>query len=325
MTRRTWHRHLGALAATLALSGCQIFQNVDPVPVPPERPAALVPPPPPPAPTVVRPSAQSQALASYFTRLEARLVAQGLLRTDGGGVDTSYDARILMENFERIAFYDEYQRGAGLTAARGEIGRLKKWSVPIRFGVEFGARVPEETRAADRAEVARYVARLARLTGHPMSLDDTAPNFHVLYMSEDDAPALPGRIRAIVPNINETALNIFRNLPRDIHCLVIAFSGASGSYDYARAIALIRTEHPNLLRRSCVHEEIAQGLGLANDSPLARPSIFNDDDEFALLTSHDEKLLRILYTPALRPGMSLQEARPIIRRVAAELMGETDS
>ena len=39
-------------------------------------------------------------------------------------------------------------------------------------------------------------------------------------------------------------------------------------------------------------------MGLANDSPEARPSIFNDDEEYALLTGHDEMLL----THALRPA-----------------------
>ena len=64
-----------------------------------------------------------------------------------------------------------------------------------------------------------------------------------------------------------------------------------------------------------MHEELAQGLGLANDSPAARPSIFNDDDEFALLTRHDEILLELLYDPALKPGMTPDEARPILRRL----------
>jgi hypothetical protein len=79
------------------------------------------------------------------------------------------------------------------------------------------------------------------------------------------------------------------------------------------------------MRLSCVHEELAQGLGLSNDSPLARPSIFNDDEEFATLTSHDELLLKMLYDPRLKSGMSLPEARPTIKQIAAELTGETNS
>ena len=43
-------------------------------------------------------------------------------------------------------------------------------------------------------------------------------------------------------------------------------------------------------------------MGLPNDSPEARPSLFNDDLEFALLTEHDAILLRMLYDPRLRPG-----------------------
>ena len=101
---------------------------------------------------------------------------------------------------------------------------------------------------------------------------------------------------------------------------MIAFSEA-GSTTYTKAVALIRGEHPDLLRLACIHEELAQGLGLANDSPQARPSIFNDDEEFGLLTTHDELLLRMLYDPRLTPGMSAAEAAPIARRIASELMG----
>ena len=65
-----------------------------------------------------------------------------------------------------------------------------------------------------------------------------------------------------------------------------------------------------MMQRACIEEELAQGLGLANDSPYARPSIFNDDDEFATLTSMDAVMLQILYNPRLLPGMTLDQARP---------------
>jgi hypothetical protein len=66
---------------------------------------------------------------------------------------------------------------------------------------------------------------------------------------------------------------------------------------------------------------VAQGLGLPNDSPTARPTIFNDDEEFALLTRHDELLLRILYDRRLQPGLEPAEARAPVRRIAEELLG----
>ena len=89
---------------------------------------------------------------------------------------------------------------------------------------------------------------------------------------------------------------------------------------YAKAVAVVRAEHPPLLRQSCYHEELAQGLGLPNDSPKARPSIFNDDEEFAFLTTQDELLLRMLYDQRLHPGMTAAEGRPIVERIARELL-----
>ena len=109
-------------------------------------------------------------------------------------------------------------------------------------------------------------------------------------------------------------------MPRSTYCIVYAQSdGDSGIY--TRAFAVIRAEHPDLLRLSCIHEEIAQALGLPNDSPTARPSIFNDDEEFALLTKQDELMLKILYNPALHPGMLLPEAQPIVETLASRLLG----
>ncbi|MCE0507081.1 MULTISPECIES: DUF2927 domain-containing protein [unclassified Roseivivax] len=310
-----------AAGLALALSGCAL---IDQSPAPPgtapqARPDALTPPPP----SAARePSAESRELARYYERVEADLVGQGLMRTDGGGIDTPYTDTQLARNFEQIALAEEYRRGAGLQRSGGELGPVKKWRQPIRVAAEFGASVPEEARRANDAELGRYVTRLARVTGHPISMSESRTNFHVLFMSEDDRDQIAPRIKALVPDIDPASLSVFRSLPRAIHCLVIAFSDEPGGYAYGKAIAVIRAEHPGLLMKSCIHEEVAQGLGLANDSPSARPSIFNDDDEFALLTTHDEMLLKILYDPALTPGMSAETARPIIRRLATELTGD---
>ncbi len=267
-------------------------------------------------------SPASVALQRYYTRVQSDLLVRGLLRTDGGGPDTQFTDTMLARTFEQIALAEEYERGAGLTPSRGELGAVKKWVKPVRMAVEFGDRVPQDQIAENRAWVAGYVQKLARITGHPISMSSPgAANFHVLFMSEDDKAEIKPRIRALVPDVNPASLALFDTLPRSIHCLVIAFSEQPNGYAYGEAIAIIRTEHPDLLRRSCIHEEIAQGLGLGNDDPRARPSIFNDDDEFALLTRHDEMLLKILYDPELKPGMGADQARPIVRRKAAALLG----
>ncbi|EAQ02719.1 lipoprotein, putative [Pseudooceanicola batsensis HTCC2597] len=313
MTRRL----LSAMAALAMLAGCDMIDQPSTL-KPQARPAAAVSPPPPEPPER---SPGSRALGTYYAAFQADLLAQGLLRTDGGGIDTPFTARELAENFEQIVFYDEYVRGGGLRGSGGAPARLRRWPGPVRIAVEFGPSVPEAIRATDGATVREYTTRLARLTGHPISLTPARPNFHVLVMGEDDRDHVVRRVRQLVPDISATSLSIFQRLPRAIHCLVVAFSQDGGAHSYARAIALVRAEHPDLVRQSCYHEEMAQGLGLANDSPRARPSIFNDDDEFALLTTHDEMLLKMLYDPRLSPGMSADEARPIVRDLARELVG----
>lgn len=308
---------LSLLAGALLLAGCDMPVATD---VAPDRvtarPAAR------PAPPVqAEPSEASRNLALYYQRLEADLLSKGLLRTDGGGRDTPFAVHDLVRNFELIAFYDEYERGAGLKPSSGAPVPLRRWAKPVGVTVEFGATVPQDQRNADLQDISAFTSRLTRITGHPVRMDAAQPNMHILIFGEDDRALLPQRARQIVPGISASALSVFRTLPRNIHCFVMAFSGGGGdAHTYRQAIVVIRAEHPDLLRQSCFHEEMAQGLGLANDTPRARPSIFNDDDEFALLTNHDELLLRMLYDPRLTPGMTLEEARPVIRQIAEELM-----
>ncbi len=267
----------------------------------------------------VRPSADSLSVREYYAQVEARLVSQGLLRTDGGGPDAPFSVRDLTENFIKIALYDEYARVGGRLVARPTPSRLRRWDQPVRIGVEFGGTVPAAQRAADQREITAYAARLSRAMGHPVSVGGS-PNFHVLILNEDERRAAGPHLQRLIPGIDDLTLRTITEMPRSAFCLVFAFS-RGGADTYAAAVAVIRGEHPDLLRRSCIHEEIAQGMGLANDSRTARPTIFNDSEEFATLTGHDELLLRILYDSRLRPGMTEDEARPIVTRIATELLG----
>lgn len=298
-----------ATIGTLALSACV---PLSPAPTPSPEPEVEAPAP--------EPSEESQAYARYYRSVEARLVSTGLLRTDGGGPDTPFRADQLATNFERIALYDEYALQDGRFVARQTESRLRRWNIPVRLQAHFGPTVDDAQRAEDNSVLTTYASRLARVTGHSINTVRSGGNFHVLYMNRDSLASSGDLLRQLVPGITASTIREIETLSRFTFCSVYAFSEAGSSY-YIAAIAVIRDEHPDLLRRSCVHEEIAQGLGLPNDSPAARPSIFNDDEEFALLTRHDELLLRMLYDPRLTPGLGPDEARPIVEQIAAELVG----
>ena len=201
---------------------------------------------------------------------------------------------------------------------------LLRWQVPVRVALRFGTAVPGSQQSADRARVADYLAHLSKVTGHPISLSEKAPNFWLYIASVDDRAALGPALNTEIPGLTAGQMQAVTQMDRGTYCQVLTQSDATSS-TYVRAVAVIPSEHPDLMRLACIHEELAQSLGLPNDSKAARPSIFNDDQEFALLTRQDEMMLQILYNPALSPGITGVEARPIVEKLANDLFGGNTS
>ena len=293
--------------------------GIETSPVPASRPAELVAPPPPPK-KPVKPSAESLELSDYYSRIQQNYVTQGLLRTDGGGPDTPFSQRQLVDNFIRIALFEEFSSINGEMVRSETATKLHRWTQPVRMQVKFGESVAQDKRTKDRAAIEKFNARLARLTGLPITLTDDNPNYTVFIVNEDERRMIGDDLRKISSDIDLAAINTVQNMRRTTLCLVFAIDSEENGI-YSKAVSVIRAEHPDLLRLSCIHEELAQGLGLPNDSPQARPSVFNDDEEFGLLTTHDEYLLRMLYDPRMKPGMTASEARPIAATIASELLG----
>ena len=262
---------------------------------------------------------QSAALRAYYTDIENDRRARNLMRTDPGTGDVTMTPARLAETYIDIALHEE-QSGFGGSTSRASV--LRRWEVPVRYSLEFGPSVGRADRVRDYQDVRALATRLASASNHSVSvapLGQTEGNFHVLVLSESERQAAGPRIRELIPGIDDRAVRLITDMPRETFCLVLAFA-RDASTAYTEAIAVIRAEHPDLTRLACYHEELTQGLGLAADSDRARPSIFNDDQEFALLTEHDLLLLQIHYAPRLRPGMTEREARPIIFSIASELV-----
>lgn len=299
-------RHITGLALlTAILAGCSAAPVTPPEPILP----------------VATPSAKSVALAEYYADLQYDMRLRGLIREDDGAGVATVNGRILAENFETIALHDEYQPGQSGFVSNQTPSNLRRWEKPIRMTVEFGTSVPMDVREKDGDFIASYAKHLSAVSGHPIQMTPLRPNFLVMVIGEDDRSDFANRFRRFVPGVAESTVKDFMNLPRSILCLVYAFPSTNGGNSYDRAVAVIRAEHPTLMRQSCVHEELAQGMGLANDSPRARPSIFNDDEEFGFLTRQDEMLLKLLYDPRLSVGMSAKTAMPIVKTIAEELAG----
>ncbi|WP_193142593.1 DUF2927 domain-containing protein [Meridianimarinicoccus sp. MJW13] len=306
-------RMAAALAAMLLVTACEMPLSPDTAPraVPRGDPAPQV-----------EVSEESRELAARYARIEEDLVTRGLLRTDGGGLDTPFDADLLARNFMQIALFDEYAPLSGRLVARETESPLRRWQDPVRVGLVYGASVSAAQRAVDDDTVKALTGRLRAASGHDIRTTSGPGNLTVYVVNEDERRALEPMLRENMPGISDGVMRAITQMPTSTFCLIIAFSADNAPNIYRRAIGIVRAEHPPLLRQSCLHEEITQGLGLANDSPDVRPSIFNDDEEFALLTTQDALMLTILYDPRLRPGMTAPEAAPIVRTIAAELLPE---
>ncbi|MEM8697870.1 MAG: DUF2927 domain-containing protein [Pseudomonadota bacterium] len=246
---------------------------------------------------------------------EQGLRAEGKLRTDRAPADAPFDQADLARNFGLIAFGLEPQLNDGRTASM-----MTRWEEPIRWNLF----APSGERDRVRRDITATFARISELTGIPVSEepDDSKSNFDILVLGARDYGGRVAWARERVSENDAELIAGFRN--SEILCRARTYHANRDNADRRRggisyALILIRAGYSDAFRLSCVEEELVQAMGLSNDDRSVRPSIFNDDEEFALLTTHDELLLRILYDPRLRPGMDENEARPVVRRIAGEL------
>jgi hypothetical protein len=264
-------------------------------------------------------SQESFEIEQFFARVQDGLIARGLLRIDGGGPDVPFTDTTLARNFQVLAFSQEFTGVSGRLVRRSTESALHRWAVPVRIEPLFGASVDPLQVAFDRNTIRRLTLRLENVTRHPVNVVTGNGNFHVLVLNDQELQASGPLLRWLIPGISVAEIGYVEDMPRETYCVVFA-SDATGDNTHENAVAVIRAELPERLRTSCIHEEISQGFGLANDSPSARPSIFNDDDEFGRLTTHDELLLKMLYDRRLSPGMDADEAKGTVRQIATELM-----
>lgn len=266
------------------------------------------------------PSAASVELSRYYRRMQNDLLSQGLLRSDDGEADYPLTPEILARNFTRIALYDEYRvNAAGRLVAESRISRLRRWEGPIRLQSHFGAATPAAQIARDSASLAALSDRIRRATGLDIGPSNDTGNIHLLFVNEDERAQAVENLNLLVPGMARSSYEALRDMPRGTLCMAVAMTPPAG-HGYIGAVIVIRSELPDALRLACLHEELAQAMGLANDDPQTRPTIFNDDSEFALLTRHDLLLLQILYDSRLQAGMTAAEAAPVAFQLATEAL-----
>ncbi len=293
------HLRIAILPLVLALTGCE----PSPIPQPP-------------------PQLGDDAIGAFYHAATRSLLADGRLRTETAPADAQFTYADLERNFERIALFDEYTISNGQYIQRETPTYIRRWEGPVTVRTVFGPSTSTAQRNRDIRDVTKFTRQLAGLTGLDMGMTQSEDaDIHVLFLSKPEQEAFVPELQRLFPNVGPAVIDSFLNSPINVFCAAFAFAKPGSRGVYEKAIILIKGEHNELMRRSCINEEMAQAMGLSNDSRTARPSIFNDDEEFALLTLHDQILLRMLYDPRLRAGMNAAEVRPLLPQIARDAVG----
>jgi hypothetical protein len=217
-----------------------------------------------------------------------------------------------LDEFLRVALGREY------SFDRASAGRLIRWAQPVRI-TGFG-----DQRPAWEPQLAAYVGELARITGHDLRYARSGPaEFAVIFVpslrvSEIERYAVV--LRQVF--VSEAALRAhFDRLANGtLRAACFANLRVDRQWRIVGAVAVIPLDQGPRVLRQCIVEELAQSLGLPNDVNDLTDTIFSDRTPEIELTAKDRRFLRLLYHPALRPGMTGAE---IVQAVAAyRLLGQ---
>ena len=96
---------------------------------------------------------QEAKLRKYYSQLEERKTSLGLLRQDGGGEDTPFDVDDIVEAFEQLAFYNEYDIDKNKLLPNSNAVSLAKWKSNTNIAVRFGGSVDKKQRDKDLEEI----------------------------------------------------------------------------------------------------------------------------------------------------------------------------
>jgi len=203
------------------------------------------------------------------------------------------DKRYIEDSFYDIVLRGEYERVRPV---------VRKWTQPLRIWVSSTAGDADEQLWL----VAMHFVHIGDIIGLPVEFVDRREqaNVRVFFTSDKQAPQVVTR---------EMSALAVRQLDHSVCIGQIRFNRWA---EITRGTVVIPVERAQREGKMmpCVVEEMTQMLGLINDSERFYPTGFSDITEDELLTGLDYLLLKLLYSPNLRNGMTVAQAAPVIRR-----------
>jgi hypothetical protein len=185
---------------------------------------------------------------------------------------------------------------------------LGRWSGPLRLLV-FGR--PQDIEAATRAT--RTLTRITHLPVEvvpPTNVAQTPPN-SFLVADEHIADAFRGPLRGMLRNAfldNEAAVDEYIATVVALQpCWTLPIWMDSSRLILKAAVIGVDASQPAPEVNRCITAMLAATLGLLGPDATLPGSVFNPQSRATSLSRDDERMLRLLYGPALRVGMTRPE------------------
>ena len=226
----------------------------------------------------------------------------------GASIARADDARDLRD-FATLALGREHEQ----TRA----GRIIKWAKPVRVGV-LG-----ERRGEVLPLVRLHAQHLRTITGHDIrAVDDGEIDIAVIVVARLDRANVAAHASIFRRLFRDEAAyeaylgRIERGEFRPICLSTLRTRGQTS--EIALAVSFIPLDRGRDVVYQCIVEELAQLLGLPNDSDEIEPSIFNDRSPHIDLTDRDALFLRVLYDPRIVPGMGYEALAKVFPAALAD-------
>ncbi|WP_245624715.1 DUF2927 domain-containing protein [Marinomonas fungiae] len=205
------------------------------------------------------------------------------------------------DSFLTIALQREYNPS--------QTPRLVRWEKPIIVYIES-----EAGDSSLQEQLLRIHTRhLTRITGVPIDFTsdirraNIIASFTTLDQVEEKVARYIGDPESIRVALDEAI------------CLGNFGVNSRGAIERGVIIIPVDYARQNARFLDCIIEEITQLLGLPNDSDNVYPSIFNDVSSDIYLSPLDYILLKILYSPRLKAGMSAEQVDRLLPTVINDL------
>ena len=207
----------------------------------------------------------------------------------------------IYDSFLRIALQREYDQS--------QAPRLVRWEQPIK--IYFESDIGDRYLQGQLLSV--HTKHLTSITGVPIyyTKDIKQANIVVSFTSKDQVEDKVWRYIGNPDNIRQ-ALD---------EAICLGNFGVNRKGEIQRGVIIIPVNYARQNARflDCIVEEITQLLGLPNDSDEVYPSIFNDVSSDIYLSPLDYILLKILYSPRLKAGMTANQVDHVLPDVLNDL------